>query len=149
MGVSDLFHIRASPGSRTFRVLLPLSISLSLSLFLPPPPPPLPLSLSPSLSLTLPTSFTLSLSLQDLAPFECCSGLPQGLGLAISVGSGWRMPLGSRVSDPVQCQGVFKQGPFAYKNGRFASSFLLLGIVLLEASKRQICLSKVPLRNPI
>ena len=38
---------------------------------------------------------------------------------------------------------------FAYENGRSASSFLLLGIGLLKPRKRQICLSKVPLRNPI
>ena len=32
----------------------------------------------------------------------------------------------SRKTDPVQFKGPFKQGPFAYKNGRFASRFLLL-----------------------
>ena len=46
-------------------------------------------------------------------------------------------------------KGVFKQGPFAYTNGRFASSFLLLGMGLYKPRKRQICLSRVPLRNPI
>ena len=53
-------------------------------------------------------------------------------------------------TDPVQFEGCFKLGPsFAYTDVRFACSFLLLGIGFLEASKRQICLPKVPLRNPI
>ena len=34
-------------------------------------------------------------------------------------------------TDSVQFTGLFKQGPFAYKNGRFASSFLLSGVGLL------------------
>ena len=46
-------------------------------------------------------------------------------------------------------KGFLNRALFAYKNGGFASSFLLLGVGLLQASKRQICLSKVPLRNPI
>ena len=43
----------------------------------------------------------------------------------------------------------FNRALFAYKNGRFASSFLLLGIGFYKPQKRQICLSNVPLRNPI
>ena len=57
----------------------------------------------------------------------------------------------SGVEKPIRSssKGFLNRTLFAYKNGRFASSFLLLGIGLSKASKRQICLSKVPLRNPI
>ena len=34
-------------------------------------------------------------------------------------------------TDPVQFEGVLKRARFAYKNGRFASNFLLLGVGLL------------------
>ena len=43
-------------------------------------------------------------------------------------------------------KGLSNRALSAYKNGRFARSFLLLGIGFLE--RRQICLSKVALRNP-
>ena len=46
-------------------------------------------------------------------------------------------------------KGLSNWAPFAYKNGRFASRSLLLGIGFLEASKKANCLSKVPLQNPI
>ena len=39
-------------------------------------------------------------------------------------------------TDPVQFKGRFQQGLFTYKNGRFASSILLLGIGFLEASQK-------------
>ena len=58
---------------------------------------------------------------------------------ALKLRGSWRpVQVRSGKTDPVQFKGVFKQGPFAYKNGRFASSFLLLGIGLfigLEKSK--------------
>ena len=38
-------------------------------------------------------------------------------------------------TDPVLFKGFLNRALFAYKNGRFASSFLLLGIGLLHASK--------------
>ena len=53
-------------------------------------------------------------------------------------------------TDPVQLKRAFlNRALFAYKNGRFASSFLLIGIDFYKPQTRQICLSKVPLRNPI
>ena len=43
----------------------------------------------------------------------------------------------------------FNRALFTYKNGRFASSFLVSNIGFYKPRKRQICLSKVPLRKPI
>ena len=54
----------------------------------------------------------------------------------------WKKPTRSSL------KGVLSSALFAYKNGRFASSFLLLGFGFLEASKHAN-LSKAPLRNPI
>ena len=54
-------------------------------------------------------------------------------------------------TDPVQFKrrlNYLNRALFAYKNGRFASSFLLLGIGLCKPQKMQICLSKVPPPNP-
>ena len=51
-------------------------------------------------------------------------------------------------TDPVQFKGRFKQGLFAYKNGHFASSFLLLGIRFLEASKKANLSFKSPSPKP-
>ena len=74
--------------------------------------------------------------------FPCRLSLPYGaFSSCLIVRSG--------KTDPVQLKVFFKQAPLAYKNGHFASSFLLLGMGFLQASKMQICLSKVPLRNPI
>ena len=57
--------------------------------------------------------------------------------------------LRSGKTDPVQFKGVSNRaGLFAYKHGRFAKSFLLLGIGFLEASKKANLSFKSPSPKP-
>ena len=62
----------------------------------------------------------------------------------------WSGFVRSGKTDPVQFKGYFfLTGPFfAYKNGRFASSFLLLGRGLLYASKKVNVSFKSPFPKP-
>ena len=57
-------------------------------------------------------------------------------------------------TDPVQLKGVFNKeflnrALFAYKNGHFASSFLLLGIGLVQASKKANLSFQSPSPKPL
>ena len=51
-------------------------------------------------------------------------------------------------ADPVQFRGFLNRALLAFKNGHFASSFLLLGIGFLEASKNANLSFKRPSTKP-
>ena len=72
---------------------------------------------------TVPSGHNFSCSSEMLAATVTAQLLSNSLQVIALIRSG--------KTDPVQFKRVFKQSPFWFKKGRFASSFLLLGVGLV------------------